>query len=39
LAVIKHRRIFADLRARLDVAERGWSEQLGDFAEHVERKP
>jgi DNA-binding transcriptional ArsR family regulator len=29
----------ADLRAWLDVAERGWSEQLAAFAEHLERKP
>jgi len=29
----------ADLRAWLDIAERGWSEQLGAFAEHLERKP
>lgn len=29
----------ADLRAWLDAAERGWSEQLAAFAEHLERKP
>jgi DNA-binding transcriptional ArsR family regulator len=29
----------ADLRAWLDAAERGWSEQLDAFAEHLERKP
>jgi DNA-binding transcriptional ArsR family regulator len=29
----------ADLRAWLDAAERGWSEQLTAFAEHLERKP
>jgi DNA-binding transcriptional ArsR family regulator len=29
----------ADLRAWLDAAERGWSEQLASFAEHLERKP
>ena len=28
----------ADLRAWLDVAERGWAEQLSAFAEHMERK-
>ena len=28
----------ADLRAWLDAAERGWSEQLSAFAEHLERK-
>ena len=27
-----------DLRAWLDTAERGWSEQLAAFAEHLERK-
>ncbi|HVU04324.1 MAG TPA: metalloregulator ArsR/SmtB family transcription factor [Polyangiaceae bacterium] len=29
----------ADLRAWLAAAERGWSEQLAAFAEHLERKP
>jgi len=29
----------ADLRAWLDLAERGWSEQLAAFAKHLERKP
>lgn len=29
----------ADLRAWLDAAERGWTEQLAAFAEHLERKP
>ena len=29
----------ADLRAWLEVAERGWAEQLSAFAEHLERKP
>jgi DNA-binding transcriptional ArsR family regulator len=29
----------ADLRAWLDAAERGWSEQLTAFAAHLERKP
>jgi len=29
----------ADLRGWLDTAERGWSEQLAAFAEHLERKP
>jgi DNA-binding transcriptional ArsR family regulator len=29
----------ADLRAWLDVAERGWSEQLDAFAAHLEKKP
>ena len=28
----------ADLRAWLDAAERGWSEQLDAFARHLERK-
>lgn len=28
----------ADLRAWLETAERGWTEQLGAFAEHLERK-
>jgi DNA-binding transcriptional ArsR family regulator len=28
----------AELRAWLEVAERGWSEQLAAFAEHLERK-
>jgi DNA-binding transcriptional ArsR family regulator len=28
-----------DLRAWLDAAERGWTEQLAAFAEHLERKP
>src|SRR5690349_526435 len=28
-----------DLRAWLDSAERGWSEQLTAFAAHLERKP
>ena len=28
----------ADLRAWIDNAERGWSEQLTAFAEHLERK-
>ncbi len=28
-----------DLRAWLDAAERGWSEQLSAFAEHLGRKP
>lgn len=29
----------AELRAWLDAAERGWSEQLAAFARHLERKP
>ena len=29
----------ADLRAWLDAAERGWSEQLTAFAEHLKRRP
>jgi DNA-binding transcriptional ArsR family regulator len=29
----------ADLRAWLDAAERGWTEQLAAFADHLERKP
>ena len=29
----------ADLRAWLDAAERGWTEQLTAFAQHLERKP
>ena len=29
----------ADLRVWLAAAERGWSEQLAAFAEHLERKP
>lgn len=29
----------ADLRAWLAAAERGWSEQLAAFVEHLERKP
>lgn len=28
-----------DLRAWLDAAERGWTEQLTAFAQHLERKP
>jgi DNA-binding transcriptional ArsR family regulator len=28
----------AELRAWLEIAERGWSEQLAAFAEHLERK-
>ncbi len=28
-----------DLRAWLDTAERGWTEQLAAFAHHLERKP
>ncbi len=28
----------AELRAWLEMAERGWSEQLAAFAEHLERK-
>ena len=28
-----------DLRAWLDTAARGWTEQLSAFAEHLERKP
>lgn len=28
-----------DLRAWLDAAERGWTEQLAAFADHLERKP
>jgi DNA-binding transcriptional ArsR family regulator len=28
-----------DLRAWLDAAERGWTEQLSAFAQHLERKP
>jgi DNA-binding transcriptional ArsR family regulator len=28
-----------DLRVWLDAAERGWSEQLSAFAEHLEREP
>jgi DNA-binding transcriptional ArsR family regulator len=28
----------ADLRAWLETAERGWTEQLAAFAEHLERK-
>jgi DNA-binding transcriptional ArsR family regulator len=29
----------AGLRAWLDAAERGWTEQLAAFADHLERKP
>lgn len=29
----------AELRAWLDAAERGWTEQLTAFAQHLERKP
>ena len=29
----------ADLRAWLETAERGWTEQLAAFAQHLERKP
>jgi DNA-binding transcriptional ArsR family regulator len=29
----------SELRAWLDAAEQGWSEQLAAFAEHLERKP
>ena len=29
----------ADLRAWLETAERGWSEQLAAFAAHLEKKP
>ena len=29
----------AELRAWLDATERGWAEQLADFAKHLERKP
>jgi hypothetical protein len=29
----------ADLRAWVDAAERGWTEQLSAFAERLERKP